>query len=303
MFFFVLSCFRVSLSRLACIKREEATVNGLHFLRLGGWFSLFSVCLAGAFLAPALASKDDPSDGPQPDSKEMEALARRRPVAFLETCLRYYDQMVQGYQVVMQKQERLQGKIQKKETIQVAFRENPFSVSMRWLEGARKADRVVYVKGENDDMMLAHPAGVAGSLVKVVKRKVDGPEAKEAGRYPLDQFGIKNALVRAVSSMKAAKENNALEVGFLGEVPVIEAGNKPCYKLRRTYLQPEADGVMELTAYIDKGTWLPVGWVMKGKINPTTGNRDFVAEYFFKDFRLNPEFGADQFKEAALTAP
>jgi hypothetical protein len=60
---------------------------------------------------------------------------------------------------------------------------------------------------------------------------------------------------------------------------------------------------MELTAYIEKSTWLPVGWVMKGKINPTTGNRDFIAEYFFKDIRLNPKFGADQFKEAALTAP
>jgi hypothetical protein len=275
----------------------------LHFLSLVGLFSLLSVSFMSAFMASPVSGNDDPSGRSLPDSQEMETLARRQPVAFLEKCVRYYDEKVQGYQLIMQKQERLQGKIQKKELVEVAFKENPFSVSMRWREGARKADRVVFVKGENDNMMLAHPAGFAGTLVKVAKRKVDGAEAKESGRYTLDQFGIKNALMRAVASMKAAKENNALQVGFFGEVSVVEAGNKPCFKLRRTYVESEADGVMELTAYIEKSTWLPVGWVMKGKINPTTGNRDFIAEYFFKDIRLNPKFGADQFKEAALTAP
>jgi hypothetical protein len=273
--------------------------------------TLLSLSLLGS--TPATASSDGTGSSssslassdqrPLPDSQEMEALARRQPVAFLENCLRYFERSVAGYQLTMQKQERLQGKIQKKEMIQVAFKEDPFSVSLRWQEGARKADRVVFVKGENDNMMLAHPAGVAGNLVKVVKRKVDGPEAKESGRYTLDQFGIKNSLIRALSSMKAAKEKNMLQVGFLGEVPVIEAGNKPCYKLRRTYLEPEADGVMELTVYIEKNSWLPVGWVMKGNVNPATGNRDFVAEYFFRDIRLNPKFEANQFKEAALTVP
>jgi hypothetical protein len=280
----------------------------LHSLSVGLLICLFSMNVLGAAFAPGA---DDPpkstsgvgsAERSLPDSQEMETLARRQPVAFLENCARYYDRNVQGYQLVMQKQERLQGKIQKKEMVEVAFKEDPFSVSLRWLDGARKADRVVFVKGENDDMMLAHPAGVAGSLVKVVKRKVDGPEAKEAGRYPLDQFGLKNSLIRTVTSMKTAKEKNMLQVAFLGEVPVIEAGNKPCVKLRRTYLEPEADGVMELTVYVDKSTWLPVGWVMKGKTNPATGNRDFIAEYFFKDIRLNPKFGADQFKEATLTA-
>jgi hypothetical protein len=283
----------------------------LHSLSVGLFLSFFSLNVLGAAFAPIQPAADDspkPASGlgsaerPLPDSQEMETLARRQPVAFLENCMRYYDQKVQSYQLVMQKQERLQGKIQKKEMVEVAFKQDPFSVSLRWREGARKADRVVFVKGENDDMMLAHPTGVAASLVKVVKRKVDGPEAKEAGRYPLDQFGLKNSLMRAVTSMKTAKEKNLLQVAFLGEVPVIEAGNKPCYKLRRTYLEPEADGVMELTVYVDKSTWLPVGWVMKGKTNPTTGNRDFIAEYFFKDIRLNPKFGPDQFKEAALTA-
>jgi len=227
-------------------------------------------------------------------------LARNDPFIFLENCLKYYDGKVRGYQLTMQKQERLQGRLQNREIIEVAFREQPFSVSMRWLEGARKADRVAYVAGENDGMMLAHPAGVAGKLVKVVRRQVDSDEARESGRYTLDQFGFKNSLKRILASMQDAKKKQALHLEFLGEAKVFESNARICFKLKRTYAEPESDGTQELTLYVDRENFLPIGIVVKGKVEPATGNRELLGEYFFRDLRLNPQLSAEQFGVTAF---
>ncbi len=239
------------------------------------------------------------NDGP-PNASDMTNLARQDPFAFLQNCMKLYDKNVRGYQVILQKQERLQGKLQNREIIEVAFREQPYSVSMRWLEGARKADRVVFVAGENEGMMLAHPAGVAGKLVKVVKRKVDSDEARQSGRYTLDQFGFKKSLQRILSSMQAAKQKDALHLQFLGETKVFECDQRICFKLKRTYESPEADGTEDLTLYVDRENFLPVGIVVRGKMDAATGNRELLGEYFFRDLRLNPQFSPQQFNEAAF---
>jgi hypothetical protein len=229
-----------------------------------------------------------------PTPAQMEKLAADDPVAFLEACIRRYDREVKGYSLTMQKQERLDGKLLPKEIIEVWLKEQPFSVYMHWLEGARKADSVVYVKGENNDMLLVHPAGLAGRFVKVVEREVAGEEAKASGRYPISQSGIKNGTLRTFAGWMAAQKRGKLQVEYLGEHKIKEAGDRVCYKLHRTYDQTENDGVTDLTIYIDKATWLQVGSVVKGE------NNKLIGEYFFRDIRLNPEFRKDQFERAIL---
>ena len=256
-------------------------------------FTLFAVF---GFGFACMGSADDSP----PNASDMTNLARQDPFVFLQNCMKLYDKNVRGYQVILQKQERLQGKLQNREIIEVAFREQPYSVSMRWLEGARKADRVVFVAGENEGMMLAHPAGVAGKLVKVVKRKVDSDEARQSGRYTLDQFGFKKSLQRILISMQAAKQKDTLHLQFLGETKVFECDQRICFKLKRTYEAPEADGTEDLTLYVDRENFLPVGIVVRGKIDAATGNRELLGEYFFRDLRLNPQFAPQQFNEAAF---
>jgi hypothetical protein len=241
-------------------------------------------------LVVALADKEQ-----LPDAAEMEKLARTDPVGFLENCLRRYQREVKGYSLVMQKQERLRGKLYPKEVMEVCFQENPYSVYLHWIQGARKAERVVFVAGENNGKMLVHPEGLAGRFVKVVERDVAGEDAKESGRYTLDQFGIANGTRRTLKSMQAAQKKGTLHMEYLGEQKVIEAGNRACYKLHRNYEEPENDGVMELTLYIDKETWLQVGSVVKARDNKLLG------EYYFRDIHINPEFKPDQFKRSALT--
>jgi hypothetical protein len=246
--------------------------------------------------APA-ADKPAADDGaPLPDAAGLVRLARTDPVAFVEACLRRCGREVKGYRCTLQKQERLGGKLQRSEVMDVAFRENPFSVLLDWQEGARLAQRVLYVRGENGDQLLVRPAGWRGKLVSVVTRDPEGPEARESGRYPVPEFGIKVGTERTLAAWKAARKAGALHVEYLGEKKVPEAGDCVCYVLRRTgYARPEEGGVTEATLYYDKETWLQVGSVLKGE------EGKLVGEYFFRDVRLNPAFDAEAFTRAALT--
>jgi hypothetical protein len=245
------------------------------------------------------ASVLDPllNDAARSRDQRMAQLAKEDPIAFLSECLARYDREVKGYRAIMQKQERIAGRLQPKEIIKVSFKEKPHSVLLVWMEGARRAERALYVDGENNGKMLARPNGLLARKVAgdVVERDVDGPDARQSGRYPLSEYGIKKGTERTLAAWRAAHEQGTLHVDFLGEQPVKEAGDRLCYKLRRRYARPENDGVTELTLYLDKENLLQVGSVLKG-----AGGR-LIGEYFFRDIELNPAFSDGQFERGALS--
>ena len=234
--------------------------------------------------------------GALPTAAQMRRLAETDPVAFLEACVHRYDREVKGYRCLLHKQERLDGKLQPSEEIDAQFREEPFSVLMDWREGARLARKTLYVKGENKDKMLVKLNGLL-AIAGVVERDPAGDDARKSSRYPITEFGIQVGSERTLTGWKKAVKEDALHVEFLGEVKVKEAGDRLCWKLKRTrYKAPEdPDGVAELTVYVDVETWLQVGSTLKD------ADGQLIAEYFFRDIELNPEFKADAFTREILT--
>jgi hypothetical protein len=245
--------------------------------------------------AEPLPLREVVDDGsPLPSPAALERLAQTDPVAFLATCIKRYDREVKAYHLTLQKQERIAGKLQRTEVTEVAFREKPFSVLMSWKEGARLAQRVLYIKGENNDKLLVKPAGLA-SLIGVVERDVDGADAKQSGRYPMTEFGIKVGMQRTLAAWEDARQQNALHIDYLGIKAIKELEDHPCYVFRRTrYKKPEDDGITDLTVYFDQENWLQTGSVLKG------AERQLIGEYFFRTIQLNPEFKPDPFTREAL---
>ena len=94
---------------------------------------LFCALFVSGGLASSLATPSTSATDSGPDASTMTNLARNDPLAFLENCIKHYDRDVRGYLTTMQKQERLQGRLQNKEVIEVAFRDQPHSVSLHWL--------------------------------------------------------------------------------------------------------------------------------------------------------------------------
>jgi hypothetical protein len=227
---------------------------------------------------------------------DQEPLPDPNPIAFFKKCLDRFDQDgIKGYSCILHKQERIGGQLQPSEDVELFVRTQPFSVFMHWLRGQRLADSALFVEGENDGKMLAHPAGLAGALVKVVSRDPDGADAKQSGRYSIKDAGLKNGLMRTYKTWKAAEEEGTLHVDYLGLRKVQEANDRLCYTLKRKYEKPAEDGTNEVTVYIDKENWFQVRSVIKdaeGKL---------IGDYIFRDIQLNPKFKPNQFEASALT--
>jgi hypothetical protein len=222
----------------------------------------------------------------------LDALLQYHPLLFLEMCIARYDREVKGYSCTFHKQEFIAEKLQKLEILKVHFREQPFSVFMEWIEGTRLAKRALYVAGENNNKLVARPFL---TFLPIQERNVDDADAKKSGRYTIDQFGMHLGTKRTVAGMQAAQARGELHLTYHGLVKVEKAGDRICHKFVRTpYVPLEEEGVNELTLYVDQETWLQVGSVLKD------AKGQLIAEYFFRDVQINPEFGPDTFTRKAL---
>ena len=253
----------------------------------------FSVAPLQAFPAalawgPAREVSQDRADG-------LEDAIKRAPVAFLEDCLHNYEQQVQGYRLLFVKQEKVNGKMRPKETIRVHFREKPFSVHMHWLKGQEACVRSLYVHGNNDGKLIARGLAFGFEVPILVTRTLDAPDVKATSRFPVTEFGIYKGAKSTIDAMRAAEKRGALAVRYDGIECVKELGDRYCYKLvRGPYDPPEVDGINELTIYVDVETLMQTGSVLKdaeGKL---------IAEYFFRDIELNPQFDEQQFTNKSL---
>ncbi len=228
---------------------------------------------------------------PLPSVDKLESLARTDPIGFLKDCLIRYRKEVHGYYATLQKQERLSGRLGPVETIRVAFREEPLSVLMAWTSPpAGMADRALYVAGQNGGKALAR-----GKIMHLIHhRDPYSADAKNASRYALPEFGIAKGTERSLAAMERAKSHGTLKVEYLGIRPVAEAGNVPCYVLRRTCNPPEEDGITVVEYDVDTSHWLQVGTAL------TAAGDQPVASYYFRDVQLNPTFPPNQFDPKAV---
>jgi Protein of unknown function (DUF1571) len=231
-----------------------------------------------------------------PAQVSKDAMPVDDPIGFLKECLRRFDaENISGYEMIMLKQERLGGQLQPSEEIEVRYRTKPHSVVLKWLKGQRKANIALFVEGENKNMLLINPAGIAGRLVKVVERDPEGEDAKQSGRYSMREFGLRATMQRTLDGFIRARARGTSKMQYLGILKVKELNDRLCYAFKRIDAEPQEDGFTDVTVYIDKENWIQVGTLLKaddGKV---------IAEYLFRDIHLNPTFKPEQFTRAILT--
>lgn len=228
-----------------------------------------------------------------PDESKLRRLAETDPVTFLRWCLVRYQREIDGYQGVMIKHERINGKLHPPETIDFWFREEPYSVLMKWRLGARQASAAMYVANENNGQVLVLPRLLKWSG-RLVERDPEGKDARANGRYTMKEFSIRQGTERTLKAWEAAKEKGILNVKFAGIEPISELNNRRCYKLTRTCDPPEEEGAVYVEVLIDAENWLQTGSTI------SDGNRRLIGKYFFPELKLNPVFSPEQFKDGAV---
>jgi hypothetical protein len=259
------------------------------------FIALLVVCL---MFAPARLVTGDRTVYPFPAQAPIVAPAEERP--FAELCrddpigalarsLHRYRNEVEGYTCTLVKQERINGKLRNREVIQCDFRESPFAVKMRWMEGKGRALAMLYPAGDRTDQLAVVPANdLARAIAPVAIRSLGDSSVREAARYPVTEFGLNYGTLRMHTAWQVIKAKGALRTRYDGLQPIPELNGKICHVLHRFCPVPEEEGLTELTVYFDAETLLHAGSVLKA-------GDELIACYYFNDLALNPRYEAGHF--------
>jgi hypothetical protein len=116
----------------------------------------------------------------------------------------------------------------------------------------------------------------------------------------MPEFGMYLGARRSLTPMLEAQKAGTLSLHYFGKTPVAQLDGRVCHKFGRVPCDPTAkdgawgDFIHELTIFIDDETWLQTGSILRD------AKGELIAEYFFRNIRLNPAFNPKQFTRGAL---
>ncbi len=275
--------------------RREPTVLDYHLPQLAVGLG---VLLTGSLLGCQGPSRADRSlaqgvqaEGPvlQLDrAGERERLPATDPLAFLEQCHAHYRTFVTDYRCLFTMRERTNGVLSPEQGIEVRYRENPFSVHLRWVRNPRRAAWVKYVAGrwakDGREHALVKPSGVLGWLVPAgVKRHIHAPEMLAASRRPIDRFGFRNTLELIIQYCQLARGDPEYELRYVGSGSV---DGRPCYVLERRLPYAGPDGPYPdrlLVMYLDREWMVPTACLSY----LDDAGQELLGSYILTDVQFN----------------
>jgi len=251
------------------------------------------LALAGAAMRAAAPEAKALSPGPKAASPkpaaEIEALARRDPLEVLRASLRWYSQSVTDYTCTFYKQERIDDDLRKAETTAMKFREQPFSVYLKWTGSVSKDQEVLFVKGKYGDKAVAHPSGLLGLIFRKVSLDPEGKTAMRHSRRPISYAGMANMIRLVIGQCEIAKAAGDLRIEYLG---VRQEARRDAYVFNRILPDGKGYPCHQLFIFIDREHLLPVrteAYLWDGRL---------LSNYRYTDIVLNPgltdtDFDAD----------
>lgn len=230
------------------------------------------------------------SEAVSPETLSLMNLAADDPLGFLRYCRESCAKNIRAYRCIFLKQERIRGVLGAEQEIEVVFREEPFSVHMKWLRNPGGAEEAVYVAGELRDeegreLGRFKPAGVIGLLVDEVTLPIDGKEARKDSRRTLNQFGFRNTLDLIVKYCDAALTSPEYSLKFTG---VGKIGGRSTLTFERMLPYSGEDGAYPdrlLEVHIDQAWLVPLGCFAYADDR----KERLLGSYVFTDVELNPK--------------
>ena len=262
-------------------------------------------------------------EGELPTAAEFEHLARTDPVGMFQACLvRFERDRIQGATATLEKQERVHGKLNDREIVKLMCagevpdktgESQNLRIRMIWESGHRSALGVknlasLYAAGQNSGQMK-----VLTTITTLSLNPKDGMP-RTASRYCITDGGLYRGMLRTYDAWKKRQAAGELNASFLGIESPPQTGGRPCFVIQRRCPKPEVDpfaldespdhkadpqrdGTVEVTAYIDIERWLSVGTVLK------RADGSLLAEYWFRDVKLEKSpFEPDPFTMDAIKA-
>ncbi len=198
-------------------------------------------------------------------------------------------QKIQDYSAIMVKRERVNGKLNDPEYAFVKIRHKPFSVYMHFLEPASvKGQEVIYVEGQNDGKMWAHPAGIKNKLIGTVSLDPTGPIAMQNNRYPITEIGILNLVRRLIEVGEQDMKYGECEVKFFEGAKITD---RTCTCIQVVHPVPRRHFRFHLARiYVDTEHNLPVRYESYDWPTEPDGAPQLIEEYTYLNIKVNNGF-------------
>lgn len=227
---------------------------------------------------------------PENTTVNFEDLCRTKPLAAVQESLAGYERTVQTFRCNFVKQEFLNNTLRPTEKIRCEFREEPFSVTMTWLENPGRAAHMIFVHGENEDQLLAVPASKTQRFLTggFVKRSPYDKEVMQAARNPVTKFGIRGMTRGLLEQWDATNGNYELNYMGLTEIPELPGRKVHTFHYRPGVPEGE-EQITEKKIYFDSEWKILVGLVLHS-------NEQLIARYFYQELEINPMLPEDTFQ-------
>jgi hypothetical protein len=288
------------------LGKKSRIASLLHWLGRAGWWRRFSFYgLLGVIGATVMTAAYPPPAPPPaaPDAPQAVELPGATSTAGspLDEPIRLVTQAQQSYRDVRDytcrliKHERVDGKLQPQNTMQMCVRSAPFSVYFKWLEPSGLAGQeVCYVAGRNNDKLRVRPRGLLGA-VGFVTLDVNDPRARATSAHPITEAGIGNLIEQFAAGWERERRWNMTEV-HLGEYVF---DHRRCIRVETTHPTNPDNRFLHFrdVVFFDKETHLPVRMEAYGWPRHPGDTGDLLEMYSYAGLRSNVGLGEAMFNK------
>jgi len=228
---------------------------------------------------------------PIDNTEQIIIWAQEDPVKLFSWLLDNYKKHVQDFKGTFTKQERINGKLKKKQVISFIFKEEPFSVVMTWEKNADSIDKLLYVEKQDvkKNNMVVHPTGLL-AWIKSVERDPRCKDAYKSSRKPCDRFGFGRMMEDLIEVYTLAKQQDDLQTKYLGKK---EIDGRKCILVERTLPPKEEYPCKKMVIAIDLEYLVPV------YVTSYDWQDELISRYEYTDLEFNVGLRLAQFTPEA----
>jgi hypothetical protein len=223
----------------------------------------------------------------------------------------YIQKNIRDYSCRLIKRERIDGKLQKHQFIEVLVRcepapdseaDEPMSVFMQYLApGTLKDRRILYVQGENNGMMLIRKGG---RTFKYVKLEVDpnGAAAKKESNYPITNIGFDKIIERLLESVTEDIKNDPTGANTqVSHFRNAKVSDRVCTHINVVHPK-RGIGIQfhKASLYVDDELHVPIRLVVYGWPPSDGGDLPLLEEYTYVNLKLNVGLTDEDFSKTKL---
>jgi outer membrane lipoprotein-sorting protein len=205
------------------------------------------------------------------------------PHDIMQRMSRAYDG-IRDYTALFLKRERIDGKLQDLEMIELRFQE-PFKLYMAW-QTPYQGRALTYIEGENDNKMLVNPGG----LLQFVRFSLDpnGALATRNAHHTVRQAGLRYTISLLMREYYRGMQHRQMHLHWRG---VAEVDERPAYHIEFVGPPDKGAGYYAYRSEI----WVDQEYFLPTKLRIYDWDDQLYEDYEYRRLQINPGLGPAAF--------